>query len=424
MSKDEKSTPWMMWLLKLIISIVLTALPTIAVGISLVYIGFVPRLWVGQMMLLSMLVFFVGAGLLLFKKNTKYWAYSLGIGLILSPVTMLAAGVYYLSLIPLPLIGNAAYLLFAIIGIGSLIILSKWSSHSPVSRSTENTGLITPSIKSHGSSIAANLSWKQEQFVAAVELEEIPKSYAFHDSTSQPQEDMVPKFLSIVRHLSLTSVPFSLRLERRDNTTRVLFLTWAKDDTLLYHQKTVLQDTLEGNLHGFKFKRVGYYEGLELDGTQSAAAVEVTGIPLSIEEEGQRKDPMDVVAGILQGFGNGLVQIFVEPTEANDSELSSLESQFRQAVESSETTVTKEKSGLLSSDRQESKRIVDPKAMRRAELLKRELERVSGKNLCKTQVMTASWGKRLEDADLAARRLSGGLMGALRPDMEQDDFNI
>ena len=70
MSKDEKSTPWMMWLLKLIISIVLTALPTIAVGISLVYIGFVPRLWVGQMMLLSMLVFFVGAGLLLFKKNT------------------------------------------------------------------------------------------------------------------------------------------------------------------------------------------------------------------------------------------------------------------------------------------------------------------------------------------------------------------
>ena len=260
--------------------------------------------------------------------------------------------------------------------------------------------------------------------MAAVELQEMPKNYAFQDNAAQPQEDMVPKFLSVARHLSLASVPFSLRFERRDNVTRVLFLTWAQDDTLLYHQKTVLQDTLEGNLHGFRFKTCGYYEGLELGNTQSAAAVEVSGIPLSIEDEGQRKDPMDVVAGILQGLENGLVQIFVQPVETSDSELSSLESQFRQAVESSETTVTKEKSGLFSSDRQESKRIVDPKAMRRAELLKRQLERVSGKNLCKTQVMAASWGKRLEDADLAARRLSGGLMGALRPDMEQEGFKV
>ena len=382
MKDDEMSTPSIVWFLKLIIAVLLTALPTIVVGVSLLYVRFVPTSWAGQGMLLSMTVFLIGAVALLFKKKTKYWGYSLGIGLMVSPATMLAAGVYYLSLIPLPVIGNAAYLLFAIIGIGSLIILAKWSSKNPVSRSTEKTGLITPSVKSHGSSIVPKLSWRQEQVAAAVELQEIPKSYAYQDSSSQPQEDMVPKFLSIVRQLSLTSVPFSLRFERRDNTTRVLFLTWAKDDTLLYHQKTVLQDTLEGNLHGFKFKSCGYYEGLELDGTLSAAAVEISGVPLSIEEESQRKDPMEVVAGILQGLENGLVQIFVEPAETNSSQLSSLESQFRQAVESSETTVTKEKSGLLSSERQESKRIVDPKAMRKAELLKRQLERVSGKNLC------------------------------------------
>ncbi len=348
----------------------------------------------------------------------------LGIGLMVAPVTMLIACFYYLSLIPLPLIGNAAYLLFAIIRTSGFILATKWSGRSPVARSTEKTGLITPSVKSYGSGIIPKLSWRQEQVVAAVELEEMPKSYAFQDSTSQPQEDMVPKFLSIVRHLTLTSVPFSLRFERRENTTRVQFLTWAKDDTLLYHQKTVLQDTLEGNLHGFRFQSCGYYEGLDLDDTLSAAAVEVSGIPLSIEGDAQRKDPMDVVAGNVQGLENGLVQVFVEPTDASDSALGSLESRFRRAVVSSETTITKEKSGLLSSDRQESKHIVDPRAMRKAELLKRQVERVSGKNLCKTQVMTASWAKRLKDADYAARRLAGGIMGALQPDTEQESFKV
>lgn len=422
---DEKSTPWKMWTLKLIVAVIMALLPAIGVLLILLYVDLAPTIWLGTVFLLSLGIFLLGAGALLFSGKGKVWGYSLLIGFLVAPATMLLAGIYHLSLIPVPLFGNAAFLTLVVLIIGGIMFASFRSPRDTAISAAGTTGMITTASESISvSRPEIHFLRKQQEMVAGIELVEMPRSYVFQEDATKEHESMVPRFLSVVRHLTLTGIPFSIRYERRENETRVVFLTWAKDDVALHHQNTVLQDTLQGNLTGFRFRSLGYFEGVVLKPSERSVAVEMNGIPLSIEDEQQRQDPMDAVTSILQQLRNGLVQIFVEPERLSEKDIHSIQSQYRSAVESSETTVTKERTGVIHGERQESKRIVNPEAMRRAEILSRHLDRLAGGYACRTRVLAASWAKEIEEADHVARRLVGAIMGAVRKDKGSEEFKV
>ena len=425
MTEEKKSGSWMTLILKTALVFLLALLPAMGVISLLLVVGFVPQSWIGPSTILSLVIFLVGATLLIISQNVRYWAYLLLIGFLVAPVVMTIAGIVYLSLMPVPYVGNALNLVLLVIMIGGGTLALLASSRSSVSKVTTDPGLIAPSVKGTAArGMTQGLGWRQQEMVAAIELEEIPRSYAYPEDDTKSAVDMVPRFLTVLRHLTLSSVPFSFRLERRDCVTSAYFLTWSKDDVLLNHQKTVLQDTLQSNLQGFRFRSLGYFEGFRLVEGLAGAAVEVNGTPCSVEDEQQRKDPIDALAGILQEMENGIFQVSIMPRKIGDSEVGSLQSAYRRAVEAAETTVTKERSGLFSGERQESKRIVDAKAMRKSELLKRRLERLSGGHVCDTRVVAASWGRDIAEADLDARRLAGAVAGALRPDIDGEDFEV
>ncbi|MHA2143798.1 MAG: hypothetical protein ACXADD_20165, partial [Candidatus Thorarchaeota archaeon] len=223
---------------------------------------------------------------------------------------------------------------------------------------------------------------------------------------------------------SLTDIPWAFRILRVKWKTRVLFHTWSKDDTRLDYQQTKLQDAIRENLKGFKVQELISPFGLSIPDEEKGAATVISGIPLSIEDDSQRRDPLEPLAGVLQSLENGLYQVFFEPSDLSKSKIRSLESQHSRASERAETTQSRETKSLFLGTHQESRTIVDLKAKRKAELLERQVERLSGQLQTKTTVTTLSWNSDIARADIDARRIASILVGALRPDSKQQELII
>jgi hypothetical protein len=96
---------------------------------------------------------------------------------------------------------------------------------------------------------------------------------------------------------SLTDIPWAFRILRVKWKTRVLFHTWSKDDTRLDYQQTKLQDAIRENLKGFKVQELNSPFGLSIPDEEKGAATVISGIPLSIEDDSQRRDPLEPLAG-------------------------------------------------------------------------------------------------------------------------------
>jgi hypothetical protein len=295
----------------------------------------------------------------------------------------------------------------------------------PTKKKSTQLGLITTSSKSasaYKQSLGGQIFQRKSEMVLAVELKEIPHDYAFAEDGRYRLSEMVERFHNIIR--SLSSIPFALRIQRVRWNTRVLFLTWSKDKALLEHQRTVLYDALSNNLPGFKFKPLDSFTGIPLGAKDKGSAAIINGVPLSIEDETQRKDTLEAMTGVLQDLENGVFQVFVEPTKMSKSKLRSLESSYKQESERSMTTISREKSSWLLGTQQESKTIVNLEAKQRAEKLEQQFKRLSTRHLCKTTVAVLSWGDAITTADLDARRIAGALVGAFRSDSKEEEFRI
>lgn len=411
-------------LFKIITFLFLVLLPATIEYSILSSTNFVPTQWIGIPFLLSVAFLFGGAGYLIVSKNPWFYIYSLVIGSIITAGIIGIAGLAYLFTITLPFGINAGFLAVFSLCIVLFTLYYIRTSMRATTGTTSITGLIAPSTKNQvaiPSRSGLGLFRRRPVTVAGVELEEIPRAYVFPEEGKEPL-DLSLKFLNIVRHLSLTGINFSLRIERRNRRTRVLFLTWADTSVKMDHQNTMLLDTLRSNLSGFRFQRIYDYEGVTLSIEEVGASVEITGVPLSIEDEKQEKSPLDSVAAVMQELDNGILQIFVEDKKDQRSELKREEAKYQRLIESSETTVTKEKSSWFQGNRQESKRIVNAKAQREAELTKRKIERYSGSQLCEVRVVAVSWADKIEQADIKSRRIAGAVMGSVRPDSTQDDL--
>jgi len=403
------------------LAMVLTAIPVQGIIFLLLLAPWVPSTWIGPTLLFSGIVFLVGAGILIANRSLRMWFYSLVLGFSIGCGCLVLATLALLSHIPFPFLGNAMYAACAAVMAVGFTIVWFW----PAKKKATQLGLITTSSKSarvHKQSLGMQLLQRKSEMVLAVELKDIPHDFAFAEDGRYRLSEMVERFHSIIR--SLSSIPFALRIQRVQWNTRVLFLTWSKDEALLEHQRTVLHDALSNNLPGFKFKPLDSFTGISLGAKDKGSAAIINGVPLPIEDETQRKDTLESMTGVLQDLENGVFQVFIEPTEMSKSKLRSLESRYKQESERSMTTISTEKSSWLHGTQQESKTIINLEAKQRAEKLERQFKRLSTSHLCKTTVAVLSWGDDIATADLDARRIAGALVGALRPDSKEDEFHI
>jgi hypothetical protein len=258
--------------------------------------------------------------------------------------------------------------------------------------------------------------------VLALELVEEPHDYIFSDGENQSPSTHIEQFSAIVR--SLFSTPYSICYQQHNSKTHVYFTTWADDMTQLSHQKTVLLDAIRHSLPKFKFRLLDTFTGIELREHEKGSAAIITGVPLSVDEETQSKDPLDNSVSVLRELENGIFQVFIEPKRISKSELKKMEEKYRTEIMRSETVISQERSGLFHKDQQESRTSLNMEAKKKAETLDRQIKRLSELNLYKTTVTALAWGPDIERADMDAQRMAIALVGSLRPDTDQEPLQV
>ncbi|MFW9888738.1 MAG: hypothetical protein ACFFER_11170 [Candidatus Thorarchaeota archaeon] len=415
---EEESTPWMLWTLQGVLVLVVSVVPLSGVLFLVLLVPWVPQSWIGPTLLISWVIFLFGTGMFVATKEWRKWAYSIVVGLAVGIGCITLATASMLSQIPFPLFGNA---FFAILTVLTLIAVTMTTAIS-VNSDTKSAGLLEMSSKSSSSPLPSLSLLRAPQQTQAIELLEIPHDYAFSEDGKHCLHEVTKALHSMVR--SLTDIPWAFRIQRVKWKTRVLFHTWSKDENLLGYQTTKLHDALRENLKGFKVQELNLPAGLSLSEEEKGAAIVITGVPLSIEDDSQRKDPLEPLAGVLQSLENGLYQVFFEPSSQSNSQIRSLEAQHRRASEQSETTQSRETTSLFLGTHQESRTVVDLKAKRKADLLERQVERLSGQFQIKTTVTALSWSNDIAKADINARRIASILVGALRPDRKQQELTL
>jgi hypothetical protein len=424
MNEEAKSDPWMSWCAKGFILLILTVLPVMGILSLLLFVTWIPPDWIGGTLLVSGLVFLIGAAILMTSKNIRLWGYSLLAGFLFCAGCMVAATLQLLLLIPVPVFGNALYAVVILVT-GTIFTLGLfWPVKEPPRfGSVGSTGLVTTASKIMGQKqgFEIGLFDRQEETILAIGLIEIPHEYVYAEDERAILRDIIEQSQSIAR--SLSSVAFGWNIQRSSGTTRVVYFTFSKEERKSEYDRKRLDDALQHNLRGFGFESIGTYSGPELKQSEVGSAAIITGVPLSFKDESQKQDPLETMAGVLQSLENGMFQVFIEPFKMSDSQLRSLERNYRREVERSETTISKESSGWLGKH-QESRTIVNSRAKKQAEILERQIKRLSNPNLHKVTLTVLSWGQEIEQVEQDTQRLVSGLVGGLRPDNDEDEYRV
>ena len=105
----------MSWCMKGFILLILTVLPTMGVLSLLLFVTWIPPDWIGGTLLVSGLVFLIGAAVLMSSKNIRLWGYSLLAGFLVGAGCMVTATLQLLLLIPVPVFGNALYAVIVLV---------------------------------------------------------------------------------------------------------------------------------------------------------------------------------------------------------------------------------------------------------------------------------------------------------------------
>jgi len=420
LSEETDSGPWMAWALKGMAVLIVTFIQTMVVLILIMLVPWMPENIIGLTLLISGVVFLAGNVILLESKDARMWIYSLVGGFAVGLGSVVVATLWMLTYIPVPIVGNAFYAVMIVIAVVGFTIT--WSKTSPTRELHSGVVATSPSIASNQTSLSARGLFQQKpEMTMVVELKEIPHDYAFAENSKYTPQEIIQRFYSVAR--SLTTTPYGFRIQRVNWNTRILYFTWSQDERMLHRHMAVLNDALEHNLPGFRLEPVANFSGIILNDDEQGSAAVITGIPLSIQDENQLKDPLEAMTGVLQSMENGVYQVFIEPMTVNKSKLKSLERQYKQAIERSETTISREKSGFLGSH-QESKMVVNYDAKKKAELLERQIRRWSDTDLFKTTVTVVVWNKDITKTDFEVRRLLSPLMGGVRSDNTQESLRF
>ncbi len=391
--------------IKFVSVIILTLIPLILISSLLKGIVNLPSYWVSTSFLLSGLVLFAGWISLIFTKSVRVWAYCLVILTVLVVGTVISSLVVSISVVLGP-VGYPA----AVGGSTCLVIAYLYMR--------QKQRQLGPSLVSEPGTVTSAITTLQPRskvgtLVSGIEVTSIPSEYL--ECTSA---DTKP-FEAVLRHALISGVPIALRIQRIGLEKRLIFLTWGADRTQVDQQARVMLDSLRSNLPTFQFS---YKEHIGSVSSSHFAAGTVTGVPLSIYGEAQQKRGLSASAEIINMLEDVVIQISFETRGTNASEVRSLEQAYRHALSNSETTVSRDRKSLFSDDHTESQTLVDMDARRKAERLKRQVERLSDKYLCKTSVNVISWGPSDADARQKVSRVVGSIVSSFKPDDKNEDF--
>ena len=309
--KDEtQSDPWISWCAKSFIVLILTILPTIGILYLLMFTTWIATDWIGLTLLVSGLVFFIGASILVVSKNLRLWGYSILAGLTVSLSCITVATSQLLLLIPVPVFGNALFAVLVLVCGLALTIYLLWPKReSPRFGTAESTGLIATASKVIGQrqGIGIRLFDSSEETIHAIGLIEIPHEYVYADDETRVLRDIINQSHSVAR--SLMSVAFGWNIQQSHGVTRVVYFTFSKDDKRSEYNRQRLDDALRHSLRGFGFEPIDDYTGPQLKEDEVGCAAIITGVPLSFRDESQKQDPLETMAGVLQSLENGMYQV-------------------------------------------------------------------------------------------------------------------
>jgi hypothetical protein len=402
MSDEGNSSFGILRLTKFLIALLGTLAPASFTAWLLFIVPFGSVVLKGQAVILSGLCFFAGSCALLFSKPSKekgiLWLS--GFLVAVGAIVFLGVQVLYTLAIEFPLQS------LVIIGL-PLTLLTVWALQK------EAAAEDVPPVQQDTLGISlSRLVIKKENVIGAVELTEFPEAHLLNKESS-PQQSQ--PFYSILRVMMLANYPIALRYERIKRKVRVLYLTWAKSETQLAENLETLEDTMKGNLSGFKRKKHPRFHGPTINPLAAVATSYLLGEPLSIEDPSQHPDAMTVLAEVLLGMDDGIIQISAIPRRSSDRAIKSLEKQYRSETERSQLTISTPQTTLFSGEVQKSTTRVDDRAVRNADSLQKQIARLSNSHLCEVEASATCWDRDPSKAERGSRRLIEVLRGTLFP---------
>ncbi|MHA3961936.1 MAG: ATP-binding protein [Candidatus Thorarchaeota archaeon SMTZ1-45] len=396
---------------KLCLVLMATLLPSYISLWLLTIVPFGPAQLKLQAFLLSGVIFFLGSCTLAFSQISKYKIILWLSGFVITIGAIIVGGV--LLLIQIALLYPFETIMIA--GIVTALLLLWYGQRVPSSPPE------SPSIpQSVGIAISQRVI-KKDCLVGAVELTEFPEEHLLN---KDPDQSKYQPLFNILRVMVLSNFPVGLRYERVRNKMRVLYLTWARKDAELSESLETLADTVKGNLSGFKRKVHARFYAPTISPFATSVTTYLLGEPLTVDDPRQRIDAITVMMEVLLGLQNGIVQFWAIPKRSSNRAVQSLGKQYKTESERAQLTISKPRSILLSGEVQESKTRTDMEAVKKAESLQIQIDRLSNSHLCEVEVSATCWDRDAAIAEKYSRKLAGVLRGTLIPADPQNHLSI
>ncbi|MBY8998808.1 MAG: hypothetical protein KGD60_13860, partial [Candidatus Thorarchaeota archaeon] len=283
MTDDGNSGFGILRLIKFLIVLLATLAPASFITwlLSLVPIG--SAAVKGQAVLLSGVCFFAGSCALIFSRPSKEKGLLWLSGFVVAVGAIVIVGIQalYMWAIAFPLQS------LVIIGI-PLTLLMVWTLQKEAAADD-----VQPVSQDPLGISLSRMVITKEVVIGAVELIEFPESH-LQDKDSNEQQKQ--PFYGILRVMMLANYPLALRYERIKRKVRIFYLTWARNETQLVENLDTLEDTIKGNLSGFKRKRHMRFHGPTINPLAVVASSYLLGEPLSIEDPKQHNDAVTIMA--------------------------------------------------------------------------------------------------------------------------------
>ncbi len=234
-----------------------------------------------------------------------------------------------------------------------------------------------------------SLDLKDCQYVAAIEVTEIPLNYIENqdqkEHTSQDDDSPTRVFHNLLTRLTYSDTPVCLRITRFENKTRIFFLTWAPSPEELTTQQNELHQSLSTYLSKFKIQLLPNPPEPPITPIKAAIA-HLSGEP---HEDPSGKGNTTLGESILSTSPsiNTIYQVFATPQRVGILDRWFTRRRYESKEKDSRETITVDKR----QKKQKSYTRVDAKALAEAERVERRLKRLRSHRVLAVRVTATCW---------------------------------
>jgi hypothetical protein len=271
--------------------------------------------------------------------------------------------------------------------------------------------------------LASLAAMSENEYIGAIEVVNFPKSHLAQDNTPEERISRIETTEKIIRGLRLAEVPFALRIESINQKIRLYYLTWATNKPNLVSRLDRLKSTLRIHLPRFGFQTYLAFDGTTLPSGIKGVTGQITGEPMVIEESQQRIYCLETVIDVLKTIPNGILQIFMIPTETSWTRRQLLKRQVDQERRKSQVTIARPRRSIFSGTTEQSFTQVDLDASSRLAECERALRRHEATDAVKVAVNAVCLDKDEEIAKRNVKILIEEIASTIVPASKKDDFD-